>query len=446
MDDRSAIIDESIKEEILRYPMVDLIRTLFPGHPVRRGVMRSPFRQDSNPSFSCFRGKNGISLGKDHSTGVTYDNIMVYMAAFPGYGYVEAVDMLSKLVLGKTALVGRDEQSFPVRRRNMVARPVIIEKEQESVLKPILELSLGDSSVPVQLRTYWRSRGISDLTASQMCSYYVIENTKRKGQMLIDRQSGLPILDKGNTVYDDGQIQAIGHKNDIGGVVFRSPDTSVQKGFKGATSSFISTFLADNSRPISSVSFFGNGDSYVHFLRYEPKENAIYINPTQGFSGIGYSEINRAMAFMAGFSGYLDSRERKCACAVLSSLNVPVSPDVVVVEGMFDGLSEREMNKGIAGRKKDMVILNSVSNIRWAVPFLSRHARIISMMDNDIRSGAGQKAFKELAQEIEAFNARLGCKSLMFDGSVTLGNHKDLNDALIAAKGFPQETKKKSNQ
>lgn len=445
MDDKVVILDDSIKQDILRYPMVDLVRLLFPEHPVRRGVMRSPFRQDRNPSFSCFRGKNGISLGKDHSTGITYDNIMIYREAFPQFDYVEAVDRLSMLLFGRTAIVdygSRERRTYSPQPKPIVNR--LPDKEQESVLRVVKELPLSDSSVPETMKSYWRGRGISDSVITRYCCYCVLENTKRKGRVIMDKESGLPVIDKfGNPMMDDGFMYGIGQRNDIGGMVFRSPETASSKGFKGATSSFVSTFLSDGTRPLSTVKYFGEGDNFVHFIRYDRATSSIFINPTQGFSGISESAVVFALSFMSGFSGEMDARERKCAAAVLSSLNCPVTNDVVVVEGMFDGLSDRELCAGLGSRGAyDLLILNSISNLRWAVPFLSRHNRVVSMMDNDMSSGAGQKAFVQLSQDIESFSLRTGHKSLVFDGSTVLGNHKDLNDALMAGKGFNVDKKK----
>lgn len=447
MNDKVVIIDESIKLEILRYPMVDLIQSLFPGHKVRRGVMCSPFRQDKNPSFSCFRGKNGVSLGKDHSTGITYDNIMLYRAVFPEYDYVESVDRLSRLVLGRPAVLDHASSSLP-RARKVVPQVKEMEKEKESVLKVVRELSVLDPSVPVSVRNYWRGRGISDSIASQFCKYYELENSNRKGRPLFDKESGLPLVDQdGKSLVDDGIIQGIGHRNDIGGVVFRSPDTVDSKGFKGATSSFISTILADGSRPEPKVSFFGKGDNYFHYLRYEPSENAVYINKTQGFKGVTDISLPYAMTFLGCFSGSLDERETKCACAVLSSLEAPVAADVVFVEGMFDGLSDREMNVGMGKRGYyDLVILNSISNIRWAVPFLARHNKVVSMMDNDLNSGAGKKAFDLISSELKAFSSALGKATLIYDGSSLFEGYKDLNDALMAMKGFPVKKESASKE
>ena len=298
--------------------------------------------------------------------------------------------------------------------------------------------------MPGTLKSYWRGRGISDSVIGRFCCYCVLENTKRKDRVIIDKESGLPVIDKfGNPMMDDGLMYGIGQRNDIGGMVFRSPETASSKGFKGATSSFVSTFLSDGSRPLHTVNFFGEGDNYVHFIRYDRATSSIFINPTQGFSGISDSAVVYALSFMSGFSGELDTRERKCAAAVLSSLNCPVTHDVVVVEGMFDGLSDRELCVGLGSRGVyDLLILNSISNLRWAIPFLSRHSRVVSMMDNDLSSGAGQKAFVQLSQDIELFSLKTGFKPLVFDGSSVLGHHKDLNDALMAGKGFNVDKKK----
>ena len=457
MGDKVKVIDEAVKTEILEYSTLNLIDRLFPGHPKsRRGVMQSPFRDDKHPSFSCFRGSGGISRWKDHATGESGDNIALYRKLYPDLGYVEAVEGLSQLILGRSAVV--DYESLPktmypkaVSRRAVYSRS--IEPERESVLKVVSEASLLDKSVPDELRHYWRGRGISDEVISRFCRYVVFENVNRKGMSLIDQGSGLPIVDgDGNPVKDDGLNSAIGLMNDIGGYVFRVPETSHHDGFKGGTSSFVTTILAAGYRvwDYSRVQMYGTGDNSVQFTQYQQygdNVGILYVNPVQGFNGIHPSVSGIAAAFLSEWKDRtLDVRDVKCLCAVFNALNSPVSRKAVVVEGMFDGLSDKELDRMMNREDSDhdIVILNSIGNIRWSIPFLSLHQQVIIMMDNDLSSNAGQKAYRQLCNDLSAFSAAVGLSPVIVNGSSQFAQYKDLNEALMARKGFPETSKKPS--
>lgn len=444
------IIDDSVKAEVLIYPTAELISRLFPGHPIsRRGLMRSPFRDDRHPSFSCFKGTGGISRWKDQATGESGDNISLYRRVYPELDYVEAVDQLSWLLLNKSAKV--DYKDVPrVIRTKAAARRVSysrnIEPERESVLKVVSDLPLNDNNVPEELRNYWRGRGISDEVITRFCRFVVFENTNRKGLTLIDQNSGLPLVDaKGNELKDDGRNSAISLYNDIGGHVFRVPETKAHQGFKGGTSSFITTLLASGYRiwDYSRVQFYGQGDNSIQFLQYQQYNEGngiLYVNPTQGFNGVFPAAAGFAQSFLSEWvNRTLDARDVKCLCAVLNALNCPISRKAVVVEGMFDGLSDKELDRMLSrtGSDHDLVILNSIGNIRWCVPFLARHEQVIIMMDNDLTSGAGQKAYKQLCSDLASFNNATGTRSVIVNGSSQFAEFKDLNEALMARKGYP---------
>lgn len=447
VDESFQIIDESVKDDILRFPTHELVSMLFPGHKIGRkgGIMRSPFRNDRNPSFSCFKGRGGYSFWKDHATDESGDNISLFRKVFPELGYVDAVDRLSLMLFGRSALndhagrVRREVRAVQAKRASYVRT---LEPERESVLKIISDLPVRHESTPSFLVDYWRSRGISDITMTALgCRYIVFENTNRKGMSLMDPVSGLPLVDSdGYPLKDDGRNDAIGLYNDLGGVVFRVPDTPSHRGFKGGTSSFITTVLADGSRHAGSVYFGGEGNNAVAFVRYDVSCRALQINPSQAFVGVSPESAVSAVQFCHEYIGQtLDLRDVKCICAVLCSLNSPVSDKVAVVEGMFDGLSEREITRmrGTGGEARDLVILNSISNIRWAVPFICRHTEATLMLDNDISSGAGRKAFVQLVNEVRQFGLMCGTNTVVFDGSVIFENFKDLNEALMAGKSFP---------
>lgn len=445
MGESNSILNDSVVDELKRFPTAELVRLIFPGHPVKtRGIMRSPFREDRNPSFSCFRGHNGYSFWKDHSTQESGDNIDLFRKAFPELGYVEAVDRLSLLTLGRSAV---ESYAGGVRReyRHMQAKRAsyahTIEPERESVLKVVSDLPLDDARVPAELRNYWRNRGISDKVICGLgLRYIVFENGNRKGMTLMDPASGLPLMENGKVMKDDGLNNAIGLYNDIDGVIFRVPDTETHKGFKGGTTSFITTILSDGNRPAKTVSFMGEGTNMVNYLQYDERTCSMFINSTQSFAGLTPYAMPFARPLLEDFLNVtLSVRETKCLTAVMNALNSPVLDEVVVVEGMFDGLSEREINKfrndSFSGR--DLVIANSISNLRWAVPFICRHKQATFMLDNDFNSSAGQKAYVQLCNDVFAYSRRIGTKTTIFDGSSLFEGYKDLNEALMASKGFP---------
>ena len=448
MDSKVRILDETVVDEIRRFPQPDLIRRLFPGHPVKnRGAMPSPLREDRNASFSCFCSSGGAWKGKDFSTGDVYDNIALYRAVFPSVDFVEAVDSLSWLIFNKSALADysayADRSLHRLPSRRFIRRP---EAEKPSALKVIKVAGLDDSCVPEAFGTYWKSRGISDANIRNYCVYAQFESLSLKGRDLIDITSGLPILDdEGNEMKDDGRRESIGFYNDIGGIVFRVPDTPERPGFKGADKSFISTVLANGSRPSYGVIFQGGGDNVIHFSTYDPSTFSLYVNPSQRFYGLSPQAAHFAAPLINEWKGkVMDERDVKRICAVLTAMNSPICGRAAVVEGMFDGLSFIEL-QGMCGRGfrpgVDLVVLNSITNLKWAVPFLSMHSEVQLILDNDIKSGAGNKAGKELADRIREYSSLCGKTTFVHSDDRFLGGHKDLNDAIVAEKRRLQKKK-----
>ncbi len=453
MPGNAKIIDERVKDDILHYPTVQLIQKLFPDlNPRGRSVMKSPFRDDHDASFSCFVDRHGCSRWKDHGTGETGDNIDLFRKVFPEIGYVESIDRLSLLVLGRSAMrefvPGRD---VPFYNRRHFARSSSRSVEKESALKIVSDEFCVPSRMPSLLVNYWRGRGISDETATRYLHSIVFENSNLKGRTIIDPTSNLPVVGaKGDLVRDDGRTEALGLPNDLpGGFSLRSPETNYRKDFKGCNISFVSTILADGSTPSSRVSLVGEGDGLVAYFRYDESRHFLAINDTQGFTGVQPYAVRFAVPFLDGWTGrYLEGRDLRCANAVMSSLNGPVNTVAVVVEGMFDGLSVIELNR-LAGRGSvpglDLVVLNSVSNIGWAVPFLSMHREVRSYLDNDMKSSAGQKAFAQMASGVEELNRRSGAYCNVVSYSSQFYPFKDVNDYLKHQRGFdvviPKEVK-----
>ena len=439
------LIDNAVKDEILRFPTVELIRRLFPDIKIKGRAICNPLRDDRHPSLSCFRDYSGCQRWKDHATGETGDNIDFFRKVYPELGYVEAVDRLSLLVLGKSVLQDFvPGESVPVysdaRRFRMVHSP---HKEDSPVLVIKEDVPYSAGSAPSELVDYTRSRGISDEVASVYLRCVTYLNENRKGRSVIDPASGLPVLDEsGNILKDDGLFRAVAMPNDIGGYSLRVPPGPEGSGFKGTNVSFITTILSSDVKA-APVTFFGEGDGFVTGFGYFPETRSLFINRTQGFSGVEPWAVRAAMVFLDTWIGrFIEGRERKGAEAVLSRLNGPVANEVDVVEGMFDAVSVIEFEK-LSGRgvrpSRDIVVLNSISNIHWAVPFLSIHGIVRSLLDNDLRSSAGQKAFDLLSDRVGAFSARLGGFCTVRSDSGVFYPYKDINDYLKVRKGFVVE-------
>lgn len=436
------IIDQSVKDQLLRCPFVDLIRLLYPDVKVRRNVMCNPIRGEKHPSLSCFTDDYGVWHWKDHSTGEHGDNIAFFRKAFPEFGYVEAVDRMAVMVLGQSAVggvaLGRRNASLlqsPVR-----GLPGSSSHEQAHGLTVLSRISMLSPDVPVELLDYCRGRGISNEVTGSYFTYVTYRNNGAVGQVLRADGSGLPIVGSdGEPLVDDGVRRAVGLLNDIDGYSLREP------GFKGTNMQFISTILYGGYMPYKSVSFVGGDDgrSLVRGLRYDASSLRLYVNDKDYFSGVKQESVSMDVAFLDQWTGrLLDGRDLKGAVAVMNALNCfpgGMRDDVIVVEGMFDAASVVELERICPGFNRcqaDMVVLNSTSNLLWAVPFLSAHRRILSYLDNDLSSQAGKKAFDVLKREVGYFSARVGTRPLVRSCSQLFYPHKDVNDYLRHWKGL----------
>ena len=439
------LIDSNIKDEVLRFPTVELIRRLFPGVRLGgRSVVLNPLRNDHHPSLSCFRDRAGFQRWKEHATGETGDNIDFFRKVYPDLGYVEAIDRLSLLVLGKSALQDFvPGQSVPVYSQARRQRMVHTDSDVAPALRIISDVPYSVGGTPAALISYTRERGISDEVAGAYLRYVVYENANRKGRSVIDRSSGLPVVDgDGTPLMDDGRYEAVAMPNDIGGLSLRVPASGGSEGFKGTNMSFVSTLLSGGRIFGPEVRFTGRGEGFVTGFGYDEPHRYLAVNRTQGFVGVEPWAVRPAVVFLDAWIGrYIEGRDLKGAEAVLRSLNCPVSAEVDVVEGMFDAVSVIEFEK-MAGRGakpvRDLLVLNSLSNLQWAVPFLSVHSTVRSLLDNDMRSSAGQKAFDVLRERVEAFSSRLGVRCSVRSDSRVFYPCKDINDYLKERKGFSQ--------
>ena len=132
-----------------------------------------------------------------------------------------------------------------------------------------------------------------------------------------------------------------------------------------------------------------------------------------------------AIGFANESGGYVlrSNSVKKCSASDISIITGEEQADTVAVfEGFFDFLSWIE-DQGIDQLPCDVCVLNSVSNLRRALEFLSAHKEIHLYLDND-RAGA------DAAAQIECFcvndDTRVVCMSHLFDG------YKDYNEMLIA--------------
>lgn len=109
------------------------------------------------------------------------------------------------------------------------------------------------------------------------------------------------------------------------------------------------------------------------------------------------------------------------------------SDSVMIFEGFSDFLSYLSL-KGSASPTIDSVVLNSVTNLPKAIPFLQSHNTVHTFLDND---EAGEKAFARLRESLPSAE--------VVDQSGFYRNNKDLNDYIRNRQ--PQKTpavKKKS--
>ena len=91
-------------------------------------------------------------------------------------------------------------------------------------------------------------------------------------------------------------------------------------------------------------------------------------------------------------------------------------PTCLVFEGFMDYLSFLTLKRNPTP-PHNVVVLNSVTNLAKAVPFIASHERVYTYLDND---EAGRKATAELKE---------ACRNLS-DQSVHYRPHNDLNDYL----------------
>lgn len=109
------------------------------------------------------------------------------------------------------------------------------------------------------------------------------------------------------------------------------------------------------------------------------------------------------------------------------------SDTAMVFEGFIDFLSYLSL-KGNSSPTIDTAVLNSVTNLAKAIPFLQSHRTVHAFLDND---EAGQKTLARLREFLPA--------SYVVDQSVFYQKHKDLNDYLCNRPEPETPAKKKTH-
>ena len=107
-------------------------------------------------------------------------------------------------------------------------------------------------------------------------------------------------------------------------------------------------------------------------------------------------------------------------------------PTCLVFEGFMDYLSFLTL-KCTPNPPHNVVVLNSVTNLAKAVPFIAPHERVYTYLDND---EAGRKATTELKE---------ACRNLS-DQSVYYRPHNDLNDYLRSRRSVKEHKRSRGRK
>jgi len=103
----------------------------------------------------------------------------------------------------------------------------------------------------------------------------------------------------------------------------------------------------------------------------------------------------------------------------------PTSGTVTLFEGFFDFLTWLAKDKRDVP-STDVVVLNSVSNLTKAIPYLRLHNTAICYLDNDEAGRAALETLKSLRRELR--------NPAIIDSSIIYHGYDDLNDWWIAMK------------
>lgn len=109
--------------------------------------------------------------------------------------------------------------------------------------------------------------------------------------------------------------------------------------------------------------------------------------------------------------------------------NKPSSENVAVFEGFWDFLSWQVMQSSKVP-SCDVVVLNSVNNIRKAADYIAKHEGAVCFLDNDTAGKTCLQAVRDIMH---------GKK--VTDMSHLYNQHKDLNEMLQASRGYDMGTR-----
>ncbi len=101
------------------------------------------------------------------------------------------------------------------------------------------------------------------------------------------------------------------------------------------------------------------------------------------------------------------------------------SVTVTVFEGVFDFLSWLACVRNVAP-STDVLVLNSVANVKRAIPYLLLHRTVICCLDND---DAGRAALETIRSQGTTVNG-----PIVIDGSLFYAGYNDVNDWWVAMK------------
>ena len=101
------------------------------------------------------------------------------------------------------------------------------------------------------------------------------------------------------------------------------------------------------------------------------------------------------------------------------------SVTVTVFEGVFDFLSWLACERNVTP-STDVIVLNSVANVRRALPYMHLHRTVICCLDND---DAGRVALETIKSQ-----CKIADGPIVIDGSLFYEGYNDVNDWWIAMK------------
>lgn len=167
------------------------------------------------------------------------------------------------------------------------------------------------------------------------------------------------------------------------------------------------------------------------------KSRSISMDAARKFLKTVYYQINgdiyNALGFPNNAGGYELRNSRFKGCFPPKEITTfdRQTSNVNLFEGFMDYLSLLTLQTGQAD--VSAVVLNSITNLDRAVPFLSKHERINAFLDND---EAGKQALEKLQKR----------NLPIVDISKRYADFKDVNDYLCGKKLEIQQTKQKTKR